>query len=74
MIEEEVRIGVPSGRIFDIMGSELRFGTSSKLIKRFMDEKYCPMIKKLTEKKELFDKPGGNLSREGGGYLLLQSV
>ncbi len=32
LIAKEVRIGVPSGRIVDIMGTELRFATSFKLI------------------------------------------
>ena len=59
LIAKEVRIGVPSGRIFDIMGTELRFMTSFRLIQRFLEEYYRPMIKKIISKDALLSKPDG---------------
>ena len=38
MISEEVKVGVPSGRIVDIIGPEHRFMMSRLLINKFIDE------------------------------------
>lgn len=48
-LQREVRIGVPSGRILDVMGSELRFVTSCQLIQRFLEEYYFTMVRDLLD-------------------------
>jgi hypothetical protein len=58
-LSREVRVGVPSGRIIDVMGTELRFVTSCQLIQRFIDEYYRALIRDLLENEAiLFAKDG----------------
>lgn len=47
LLTEEIRIGVPQGRIMEVMGSDLRFSTSEKLIRKFVNEYYATMVKKI---------------------------
>lgn len=67
MIAKEVRIGVPSGRIIDVMGSEVRFKTASQLIYRFLNEYYRGVIREYLDREKL-------LPLENGTYLLLSSI
>ena len=48
------------------MGSDLRFSTSDKLIRRFITEYYRPMIKKIINR-EMLNLPNGEV-------LLLRSI
>ena len=67
LLTEEVRIGVPQGRIMEVMGSDLRFSTSEKLIRKFVNEYYGTMVKKMLNR-EVFKKiPNGDA-------LLLTSI
>lgn len=67
-IAKEVRVGVPSGRIIDIMGSELRFATSFQLIQRFLNEHYATMIREVLERERIRKIP------KEGDVLLLKSI
>ena len=67
LIGKEVRIGVPSGRIVDIMGTELRFATSFKLIQRFLNDHYRGIVRQILERESIRKKPGGDM-------LLLRSI
>jgi hypothetical protein len=67
MIAKEVRIGVPSGRIVDIMGHDLRFVTSFQLIQRFLTEHYNILIREFLNRESILSKPNGD-------FLLLRSV
>lgn len=67
LIAKEVRIGVPSGRIVDIMGTELRFATSFQLIQRFLNEHYREVVRQVLERDSIRKKPNGDM-------LLLKSI
>ena len=60
-IQREVRLSVPSGRILDVMGTELRFVTSCQLIQRFLDEYYRAMIRDLLENEATLAVPNGQV-------------
>jgi hypothetical protein len=66
-ISKEVRVGVPSGRILDVMGTELRFVTSCQLIQRFVNEFYRTLVRDLLENE-------ATLSVQNGKILMLRSV
>lgn len=66
-ISKEVRVGVPSGRILDVMGNELRFVTSCQLIQRFVNEFYRTLVRDLLENE-------ATLSVQNGKILMLRSV
>jgi hypothetical protein len=51
----------------EVMGSDLRFSTSEKLIRKFVTEYYATMVKKMLNREVLLKKPNGEV-------LLLTSI
>jgi hypothetical protein len=51
----------------EVMGSDLRFSTSEKLIRKFVTEYYATMVKKMLNREVLLKIPNGEV-------LLLTSI